>query len=205
LRTRWQALCRRIGARPEPAAGIFDRLERAYGEPHRAYHTLEHIDYCLRQLKRIRSMAEHPDECEMALWFHDAVYDTRAHDNEEKSAEWAVRAAHEMGLSTEFALRVRDLVLATKHMESPQGADAQVVVDCDLASLALPAKEFARNSRNIRREYDWVPEKQYIERRDEILGRFLKRPSIYSTPLFRKKLEPQARKNLSTRTDSSRA
>ena len=49
---------------------------------------------------------------------------------------------------------------------------------------------------NIRKEYSWVDEETFSERRTEILDRFLKRKNIYSTDFFRDKYEEQAQENL---------
>lgn len=68
---------------------VFARLTTAYSEPVRHYHTLAHITDSLYEFDRLIGLAEAPHEIEMAIWFHDAVYDPKAHDNEERSAEWA--------------------------------------------------------------------------------------------------------------------
>ncbi len=75
----------KIGAKP--SFSIFDKLKQVYTEPSRYYHTDKHIADCLIQLQTIRQQATHPAEIEVALWFHDAVYDTHRADNEEQSAE----------------------------------------------------------------------------------------------------------------------
>ena len=72
-----------------PHADIYARLAATYREPHRHYHTAAHISACLDELDGARELASFPFEVEAALWFHDAVYDTRASDNEERSAQWA--------------------------------------------------------------------------------------------------------------------
>jgi predicted metal-dependent HD superfamily phosphohydrolase len=60
------------------------RLVARYSEPHRHYHTWSHVLSCLDARERIAPLA--PLEVDVALWFHDAIYDPRAHDNEDKSA-----------------------------------------------------------------------------------------------------------------------
>ncbi|KEG07189.1 hypothetical protein DQ04_10621020 [Trypanosoma grayi] len=78
------------------ATYIFTR----YSEPQRRYHTLAHLEEMLQQLARYQAGAPaahrlplegDTTRClvvELALLFHDAVYDPRRGDNEERSAEW---------------------------------------------------------------------------------------------------------------------
>ena len=64
------------------------RLWRA----HRAYHTLRHIEACLAWMRDAPLEDDDRIAAEFAIWFHDAVYDTRASDNEERSADLAAMA-----------------------------------------------------------------------------------------------------------------
>ena len=65
--------------------GWFHRLVQAYGEPHRHYHTLTHIVKMLNALREFGKDLQHHEEVELAIWFHDAVYDPQRTDNEEAS------------------------------------------------------------------------------------------------------------------------
>lgn len=191
---RFEDLVRRVGGHSRPAD--FADLEAAYAEKHRAYHTAEHIRACLAELDGSRELCERPDEVELALWFHDAVYKTRASDNEEQSALWAARVLNEIGAPDETGERVAGLVRVTTHAGKPPTTDAQVLVDIDLSILgALPAV-FEEYEKQIRREYSWVPMPMYRPARVRILRAFLERESIYCTPAFRDRLEEQARVNL---------
>ena len=100
------------------------------------------------------------------------------------------------GAPDETAGRVRDLVLATKHDAVPETVDARLLVDVDLAILGAPRGRFAEYEAQVRREYAWVPEPAFRTARAKILGEFLARPAIYSTPGFRGRLEARARENL---------
>ena len=66
----WSALWRRLGARSDPAPA-HGEIHRAYSEPHRHYHTLEHIAHALGRFDDIRSRVGAADAAELALWLHD--------------------------------------------------------------------------------------------------------------------------------------
>jgi predicted metal-dependent HD superfamily phosphohydrolase len=192
---RFRGLWHRLGGRDDPSA-LFARLQEAYSKPQRGYHTAAHIEDCLARLDSARGEAERPDEVEVALWFHDAVYDPRAADNEERSAAWAAQAMREGGMDPEAVRRVSSLIEATKHRREPDTPDCALLLDVDLSILGQPPEAFAAYEARIRQEYAWVPQEQFRLGRRAILESFLKRPAIYRTEFFRTRLEAQARENL---------
>lgn len=80
---------------------------RGSSEPHRKYHTLRDLDECCEKLDEVRALAQHPAEVELALWFHDAIYDVKRRDNEKKSADWARASALAAGTAAEACNRVQ--------------------------------------------------------------------------------------------------
>ncbi|MGK6306980.1 HD domain-containing protein [Variovorax sp. DT-64] len=193
-RAEWAAAWGALGV--EAPDALLDALLARYGEPHRAYHTLQHLDECLEGLALERSRAKRPAEITLALWFHDAIYDVHRHDNEERSADWAQQALRDAGADADAAQRVHALVMATRHQAQPEEADAQLLVDIDLSILGAPAPRFAEYEQQIRFEYAHVPPEVFEPRRREILGSFLARDPLYLTPSIRARLEAQARLNL---------
>ncbi len=175
---------------------IHDDLVKMYGEHHRHYHDLRHVSRCLDELTDARSLADHPFEVELALWFHDAVYDPRRSDNEEASARHAQTILSKL-IKKEPLKRVTSLILATRHTDPPRTKDERLTADIDLAILGSPAEEYQKYEDGIRREYGWVPEDRFKAGRAELLARFLARKHIYHTDHFRKKYEKNARANLS--------
>lgn len=167
-----------------------------YSEAHRAYHTLQHLQECLDAFEAVRGFAQQPHEVEMALWFHDAIYEVRRSDNEALSAVWARSAVLEAGVVEEVAERVHSLIMATLHTAVPTDADALLLVDIDLGILAAGDKRFAEYEQQIRQEYRHVPGLLFQYKRREILRTFLDRPRLYSTSHFHDRLEDQARANL---------
>ena len=190
----WRRAWRGIGARDDDA--LRDSLMAAWGEPHRRYHTLQHLDECIELLEQVGALAAHPAEVEVGLWFHDAVYDVRRSDNEARSADWLREAAGADGVEAQVVERVCALVMATRHASLPSAVDEELLVDIDLAILAAGEARFAEYERQIRAEYAFVPEATFVARRHAVLATFLGRERIYSTPRLRDELERRARANL---------
>ncbi len=191
---RWKSTWQGLGVAAD------DQLYRAlidrYAESHRSYHTVQHLDECFARLDETTDRAIHPFEVELALWFHDAIYNTRSQDNEEQSASWAERAVRTAGLPVESASRIRDLIVATKHAAAPDTPDGKLLVDVDLAILGAPVARFDEYERQVRAEYSWVLGLMFRRKRREILEGFLARPHVFSTGYFRAAYEGQARANL---------
>jgi predicted metal-dependent HD superfamily phosphohydrolase len=167
-----------------------------WSEPNRTYHDLRHLEDCLTQLDSVREGLRARDVIEAALWFHDAVYDARALDNEERSARWAVEALSSAGVPRAVAGEVARLVLLTRHRIPAADEAGRVVCDIDLSVLGRSAEEFDIYERRIRAEYAWVPEEAYRDGRRRVLTEFLRRDPLFQTAVFRSKYEASARANL---------
>lgn len=192
---RFAALCHRLGARGNPAPVAADLLGR-WAQPGRAYHGTEHLNQCLRWLDSIPAEAAERDLVEAALWFHDAVYDSRSADNEARSAELAQGALVALGAPAETAAKVASLVLLTRHREHPADAEGRLLCDIDLAILGQSEEDFDRYDQAIRLEYAWVPDIIYRRERATVLRGLLEREPLYATPYFRERFERPARANL---------
>lgn len=190
----WKRMWAAFGV-PADAALLRDLVAR-YSEPHRKYHTMQHLEECFGKLEELRALARKPEEIELALWFHDAVYDTKRRDNEEKSAEWARSAVLEKGVAAPAGDRVYGLVMATRHNAVPAGTDAQILVDVDLSILGATPDRFDEYEAQVRQEYSWVPGPLFRRERRKILEDFLKRPSLFQTAQFVAAYEARARGNL---------
>ena len=192
--TRWNEAWAELGL--TAPAGLLEELRHAYGEPQRAYHGLTHIRDCLALLEEVRGTAERPAEITLAIWFHDAVYDPKAKDNELQSAAWAKTMVLEAGGSAALAARLEELVMATCHDAVPSDPDARLLVDIDLSILGSDPKRFDAYEEEIRREYAWVPLPEYHAGRSKILRQFLDRRPLFQTPVLRARLEARAKQNL---------
>ena len=173
-----------------------DQVLAAYAEPQRHYHTQQHLAEVLALCEATQTLAQDAAAVELAVWFHDAVYNPRASDNELRSAHWAQQALAAAGAAPALQRQVFDLVMATQHHAVPTQADAQWLVDMDLAILGAAWDRFAQYEHQVREEYAWVPDAVFWPRRQALLQGFLERPCIYQTEVFRVRFEEQARSNL---------
>lgn len=195
LRSRFLGLCSDLGL----DGGLeWQTLEKLHSEPHRAYHNLTHITDCLWQLDHYPDPIADRQSLELAIWFHDAVYDPRSGDNELKSADLVEAFLN----GTPLATIVRSLILATRHDRTPDSPDAAVITDIDLSILGSSPDRYEKYSSAIQQEYAFVPADAYRQGRIMVLSRFIDRPSIYSTPFYRTELEASARANLAAEIDS---
>jgi predicted metal-dependent HD superfamily phosphohydrolase len=197
LRTKWQALTESIAVDKAASDAALEMLVRRYSEPHRAYHNLSHITALLRHADANREFIDNPAAVEFAIWFHDAIYDTRAKDNEERSAVFARDAMQGMGIDDSVIAPVERCILATQKHELISGVpDLPLFLDLDLAILGAPDGLYRQYSEAIRAEYNWVPGPVYRLGRPEVLKRFARRPTLFFTAAMAARFEAQARRNL---------
>jgi predicted metal-dependent HD superfamily phosphohydrolase len=196
LSAAWSELAAALGVPRLAADATFAELAAAYGAPGRYYHTLEHIAEMLGLLQMHRRRAADPATVQLAVWFHDAVYDSRRSDNEARSADLAADRLRTWGLPAAQITLVYQMILATCHVGTPPAdADTQFLIDLDLAILAAQPERYDRYAADIRREFAWVADADYRSGRRRVLEGFLARPRIYSAELWEGQ-EGQARTNL---------
>ena len=191
---RWQAVCEASGFEGTPRD--YGPVIRGWSSWGRHYHSLGHLEACLREFDQVRDLAVNAGEVELALWFHDVVYRTWAPNNETRSAVFAAEIMGRGGAESGAIERVIAAIMATRHQGKEPNGDAALVVDVDLSILGQPEDVYQEFERNVRREYWWVPRRRYAAGRCAILESFLKRTSIYRYPEFQRRYEVAARVNL---------
>jgi predicted metal-dependent HD superfamily phosphohydrolase len=203
LQVRWRNLLGSFGAAGPVADAFYTKLADRYTAAGRYYHTLEHITDVLETIDQLQNLARHRPALEFAAWFHDVIYDTRARDNEEKSAAFAEDALRGLRLPEEVVAATTSFILRTKtHWAPPEEVDARILIDADLAILGASEARYAWYAEAIRREYAWVPEDRYRAGRRQVLEAFLARERIYHTEPMFQALEAAARRNLSQEVES---
>jgi predicted metal-dependent HD superfamily phosphohydrolase len=191
LRQSWHSLLGTWGVDASQADRRLQEIVQAYSSPDRFYHTLDHITDVLSTVERLATHAKNLNAVRLAAWLHDVIYDTKASDNEERSAEYAARLSEELTIP-EGPL-VASFIRVTKTHDAGEDPDAKVLIDADLAILGAREPVYRDYAEKIRQEYSWVPEEQYRNGRRRVLESFLRRPRIYH---LLSELEEPARRNL---------
>ncbi len=185
----------------EPTADLIEGLKIRYAEPQRHYHTWAHVEALLSHFDDVADALNDPTAVLWALYWHDAIYDPQAQDNEDKSADLLIEQAEEP-LNPESLVRAERIIRATKQHQMPDGLssneadDLALFLDIDLSILGADAAVFDAYERHIRAEYAFVSAEVYCQARAAILRAFLNRDRLYFTDHFRNLWEEKSRANL---------
>jgi predicted metal-dependent HD superfamily phosphohydrolase len=199
MQAAWVRLLAGFGVSPAEAYPPFDALVAAHSEPHRHYHNLEHLAEMFRVAGRLAAVTEDSVAVQLAIWFHDAVYDPKAKDNEARSAELAAEVLTPLGVPIATVDKVKWLIRATAHLLAPEPTtdpDTVVLLDADLAILAASEERYRRYAADIRKEYAFVSDAEYRAGRAAVLKLFLARPRLFQTAVMLEEGEARARANL---------
>jgi predicted metal-dependent HD superfamily phosphohydrolase len=199
LATRWNRLTKPLTTDTALRETTFQQLAEAYGASDRHYHTLHHVRNLLDALERSGPVLNDPEVVKLAVWFHDAVYNSLRDDNEARSAALAKEFLSKTTLSADRCNRVVFLIERTKDHTQPQPAadsDLLYFLDADLQVLGAPEADYWQYARQVRQEYRLVPDFMYRRGRRKVLEKMLGTSQLYQTESFRSRLEASARRNL---------
>lgn len=210
LEQRYAALWARLGGAPD-AAAQGAAVVSAYNGAGRYYHNETHLKDVLDKLDWAKDALEKSgevkhlsapekqkmfDTIELALWYHDAVYDGKAKDNEEKSRDLFLNHAEKSGIADDVKKDVAALIDLTKHHKNAKTLPECILTDCDLAILGAAPASFKAYDEGIRKEYAHVPATMYKGARRGVLKGFLDQPRLFKTEAFHAAYDAPARANL---------
>lgn len=175
------------------SASLFSILNYAYS--HNYYHTHQHIVECLNLFHQIKDQLYDPIAVELAIWFHDVIYDPQASDNEEQSAK--IMLNHCVGIlkKAELAKIARWIIATKKHLPT-KVHDLKYLLDIDLAILGALPQRFTEYEKQIQQEYAWVKPDIYQVKRAEVLTQFYQQQPLFQTEYFQQRFEENAKRNL---------
>ena len=191
----WAHTARQLDLSASRGEELYGALCSAYTESQRHYHSIQHIVECLEHFHQIKTYLDDTLSVELAIWFHDVIYNPQAHDNEQQSADYMQRMLENV-LGAEQIAKIYAWILATKAHAPTADTDLAYLLDIDLVILASDPMRFAEYERQIQQEYAWVEPSPYVKKRQQVLRHFLETQPLYQTPFFQKRYERQAKQNL---------
>ena len=164
----WNLLCQQVGIAAASYSSLWHSLSTLYLAPTRFYHNLNHILYCLDIAHPYLPQTQNPLAVQLAIWFHDAIYNPRASDNEAESALWAGSHLNGAGVLHSLGQEVQRLIRLTATHQAEEGdTNGCLLLDADLAILGAAADEYQQYAAAIREEYAWVEEITYRRERGQ--------------------------------------
>lgn len=166
---------------------LFDAYEGDPANPSkRPYHSLRHIQECIEQFGRIRNSFEMPDLVELALYFHDVIYQAGADNNESQSADFFMKQAAESSMTDEQKEMVKKIIITTDWLEQQDqlvNGDLHLLHDVDFSIFAADWERFLEYDEGIEKEYAHVPKEVFHKHRKDFLVKLRDMGTFY-THLF---------------------
>lgn len=177
---------------------LFSNLINRYSDESRYYHNTTHIQKMLDFSMEFSDAIKEIETLQLAVFYHDIIYNSLSKKNEIDSAALAVQQLSETLFSAEKIKLMEQFILSTqKHFPLiANNSDLQYFLDFDLAILGTSQNTYMDYAEKIRKEYKWVPAFLYNSNRKKVLEHFLNRKEIYFTEAFRNKYESIARENM---------
>ena len=180
------------------AVGAWSFLNGSYAAKYRTFHNWCHIDAMSEDLEVVTEQAAKPRLIEHAVLWHDAVFATRNRDGSLRLERENVAASVKLfqnyaRMATQHVAAISELVMATAdHFKPFTGIvpykgfidDRLIILDLDLAVLSTPPSIYDDYARNVRAEYGWVADSDYIPGRRNALEFLDRQPALYRSQAF---------------------
>lgn len=199
LEEKWKQLTA-FSKKEEVKDKLWNEIVECYTEPKRYYHNLNHIGSLFELFERFMPHINQPAITGFSIFYHDIVYDTFRHDNEEKSAAKAREQLQQLNINRSLLHAIELFILATKTHDIPNGFpfknDLSFFLDFDLSILGVKWEDYFMYSYNIRKEFNQYPDTAYKEGRRQALERIANKPFLFLTPQLQQLFEETARQNI---------
>ena len=174
---------------------IIDNILACYNAESRHYHDLRHLYFAYRDFDDCKEFLVDSKSVELALVYHDIIYDVSKTTNEVDSADRFDRDFLPFQHMVDRD-KIKELIRNTSHDGTPVSEDAKYLLDIDLANLGKSRRIFHYYNELARKEYPLMTDSDFHTGRSEIFAKFLRRRCVYYTDYFRDRYEANARVNM---------
>ena len=195
LAPEFQKTMRQTAAASQIIEALWNNIREQYAAPERFYHNLAHLDHIILQLLPVKRQIMNWPAVVLATAYHDIVCNPMRADNEDQCA---VRAEQDLSSLVDGATlaRCNRMIRATKAHAEGADTDLNFFIDAGLSILGAPPAAYMNDTQQVRKEYRQFPDAVYRSGRKAVIGQFLRRQRIFSTPHFQQLHEAAARRNL---------
>jgi len=168
-----------------------------YAEPWRYYHTLNHINELFAYFDQWHPKLRKAAHVELAIWFHDVIYQPKSSVNEEESVKLFVAFCEDTAQPPTLCSVVSNYIIATKShkINDADDDDLKYFLDFDLSILGKPEPAYDIYADQIRNEYIHYSDKDFCNGRIKVLNH-LASGGLFITKDFQDLLEEKAKRNL---------
>jgi predicted metal-dependent HD superfamily phosphohydrolase len=196
LKEIWIELASKYSNDAELISQLWNEIESCYSSQARYYHNLLHLEYMFDKIYSCKLLISDLNAISFSIFYHDIVYNAQQPDNEEKSAELAMKRLEKLGVPENIAESCCLQILATKAHAQNTDVDTAILLDADLAILGDTPEVYMQYTSNIRKEYSIYTDEVYNKGRLKVLQHFLEMDRIFKTSFFFDSLELPSRENL---------
>ncbi|EOQ96953.1 hypothetical protein LEP1GSC195_2621 [Leptospira wolbachii serovar Codice str. CDC] len=177
---------------------LWEEIRSHYSEPHRTYHSLNHLYQMLGEFDSVSKELQDPEIALFALFYHDLIYDVTSKTNEEESAKIAKDRLSELGISQERIEICIEHILATKshRLGDKCHPDTSFFLDIDISILGSEESKYYKYAKNIRKEYSIFSSEDYQKGRIQVLNHFIENIRLFHTDFFFDEYEMRSRHNV---------
>jgi len=181
---------------------LWDEISSMYSDKSRHYHTLVHLFNLISNLKKVKHDIHDWETVLFAVFYHDIIYKSIGHSNEEESAEHAKLRLTELAFPKDRINNCASMIIATKGHTKTGDKDTDYFTDADLSILGQSWDVYLEYTKQIRLEYSIYPTLIYNPGRKKVLNSYLKMERIFKTKYFFDKFEKQAIENMTIELNS---
>lgn len=175
---------------------FWTEIKTNYTDRKRHYHTIRHLENIFKELCECYDDIDDWDTILFSLFYHDIIYNATQKNNEEKSADLAVRNLLKINYHTHRIDLCYQEIMATKSHSVSDIYDVNLFTDADLSILGSTWQEYEQYYKQVRKEYSIYPDFLYNPGRKKVLQHFLDMENIFKTEFFKNKYENIARDNI---------
>jgi predicted metal-dependent HD superfamily phosphohydrolase len=197
----WNKTANSLGFDLALSQEYWNEIYSAYSSEGRYYHGLEHLRSIFRLTEEEVLSTTDRQALNLAVFYHDIVYDFERKDNERKSADLAIDRLSRAGVDQILIERVEELIMATYGHEYSDDALRNLMIEADVSVIGTDHDTYAKYAENCRREYSMFSDEEYNPVRKQALSHFLNTGSLFVSPKFKERFEANAKRNLQWEID----